>query len=98
MNGDQLTDETVTREEALVAHTRSNAWLAFREEDLGSLEPGKLADLLVLDRHYLSVPQREIRAIKPLITMVGGEIVYRALPNECPQCDVFVMELVLLLD
>ena len=78
MNGDQLTDQTVTREEALVAHTRSNAWLAFREKDLGSLEPGKLADLLVLDRDYLSVPQREIRAIKPLITIVGGEIVYRA--------------------
>ena len=78
MNGDQLTDETVTREEALVAHTRSNAWLAFREQDLGSLEPGKLADLLVLDRDYLGVPEKEIRAIRPLITMVGGEIVYRA--------------------
>ena len=75
MNGDQLTDQTVTREEALVAHTRSNAWLAFREQDLGSLEPGKLADLLVLDRDYLNVPQVEIRAIRPLITMVGGRIV-----------------------
>ena len=75
MNGDQLTDQTVTREEALVAHTRSNAWLAFREQDLGSLEPGKLADLLVLDRDYLNVPQVEIRAIRPLITMVGGRVV-----------------------
>lgn len=78
MNGDQLTDETVSREEALIAHTRSNAWLAFREQDLGSLERGKFADLLVLDRDYLDVPVAEIRAIRPLITMVGGEIVHRA--------------------
>ena len=55
MNGDKLTDETVTREEALVARTRSNAWLAFREKYLGSLEPGRPAVLLVLDRDNLSV-------------------------------------------
>ena len=78
MNGDRLTDETVTREQALVAHTRSNAWMAFRDDDLGSLEPGKLADLLVRDRDYLAVPEQEIRATRPEITMVGGEIVYRA--------------------
>lgn len=77
MNGDKLTDETVSRAEALVAHTRSNAWMAFREDDLGSIEVGKLADLVVLDRDYLDVPEVEIRRIRPVMTIVGGEIVYR---------------------
>ena len=81
MNGDKLTDETVTRKQALVAHTRSNAWMVFREDQLGSLEPGKFADLLVLDKDYLTVPEIEIRRIKPLLTMVGGEIVHQASPQ-----------------
>lgn len=77
MNGDQLTDQTITREQALIAHTRSNAWMAFREQDLGSLEVGKLADLVVLDRDYLTLPADEIKRIKPVMTVVGGQIVYQ---------------------
>jgi len=45
----------------------------FREDELGNLELSKFADLMVLDRDYLSVPEIEIRRIKPLLTMVGGE-------------------------
>jgi len=74
--GNRVLDSTVSREAALIAHTRSNAWLFFREDDLGTLEPGKLADLLVLDRDYMSVPAAEIRNIVPVMTMVGGRIVY----------------------
>lgn len=48
----------------------------FREDELGNLEPSKFADLMVLDRDYLSVPEIEIRRIKPLLTMVGGEVVF----------------------
>jgi hypothetical protein len=73
-------DEVITREEALIAHTRSNAYILFMEDDLGTLEAGKYADLVVLDRDYLTVPGDEVRNIKPVMTMVGGEVVYRA-PN-----------------
>jgi hypothetical protein len=50
----------------------------FQEDNLGSIQPGKLADLLVLDRDYLTAPADQIKDIKPLITMVGGRIVYDA--------------------
>jgi predicted amidohydrolase YtcJ len=74
--GNRVLDETVTREEALIAHTRSNAYLFFQENALGSLEVGKLADLVVLDRDYLTVPAAEIKDIGPTLTMVGGRVVY----------------------
>ncbi|MGB8127968.1 MAG: amidohydrolase family protein, partial [Pseudolabrys sp.] len=51
----------------------------FQEGNLGSLAPGKYADLLVLDRDYLTVPADEIKDIKPVLTMVGGKIVYDAI-------------------
>jgi predicted amidohydrolase YtcJ len=76
INGKTLIDEPVTREEALIAHTRSNAYLMFREDDLGTLEVGKLADLVVLDRDYMSVPADEIFNIAPILTMVGGRVVF----------------------
>jgi predicted amidohydrolase YtcJ len=76
--GKRVLDETVTREEALIAHTRANAYLFFQEDSLGSLEVGKLADLVVLDRDYLTIPAAEIKDIKPALTMVGGRVVYEA--------------------
>jgi predicted amidohydrolase YtcJ len=71
-------EELLTREEALIAHTRSNAWLLFMEKDLGTLETGKLADLVVLDRDYLTIAADDILNIRPVMTMVGGRIVYEA--------------------
>jgi predicted amidohydrolase YtcJ len=76
--GNRVLDETLTREEALIAHTRSNAYLFFQENELGSLEIGKQADLVVLDRDYLTVPAEEIRKTRATTTMVGGRIVYSA--------------------
>jgi predicted amidohydrolase YtcJ len=71
-------DEVLTREEALIAHTRSNAYLLFMEDKIGTLEGGKFADLIVLDRDYMTIPVNEIRDIKPVMTMVNGEIVFQA--------------------
>ena len=80
LGGFKVNKQTITREEALIAHTRSNARFAFREGDLGSLQKGKYADLLVLDRDYMTVPAESIKDLKPLITMVGGKIVYQEKP------------------
>ena len=58
VGGHHVNRQTITREEALIAHTRSNAFFLFQEGNLGSLARGKYADLLVLDRDYLTVPGR----------------------------------------
>lgn len=71
----------ITREQALIAHTRGNAWLLFCENYLGSIAPGLLADMVVLDRDYLTVPEDEIRDIKPAASIVAGKIVHGALPK-----------------
>jgi predicted amidohydrolase YtcJ len=80
LSGTMVNTQTITREQALIAHTRSNAAFLFQEANLGALAPGKYADLLVLDRDYLKVPADAIKDIRPLMTMVGGRIVYEA-PN-----------------
>ena len=81
IGGRHVNRQTITREEALIAHTRSNAAFLFQEGNLGSLARGKYADLLVLDRDYLTVPADEIKDIKPLLTMVGGKVVHDAMPK-----------------
>ncbi|MDG2087584.1 MAG: amidohydrolase [Arenicellaceae bacterium] len=70
---------TLTREEALIAHTKSNAYLMHKEDILGSLEVGKLADIVVLDRDYMTVPVDDIRDLNSVLTMVDGRIVYEAM-------------------
>jgi predicted amidohydrolase YtcJ len=78
VGGTQLLRQTIGREQALAAHTRSNAYLLFRERDLGSIEAGKLADLAVLDRDYLTVPADQIKDITSVMTIVGGRVVHDA--------------------
>jgi len=74
--GRQVLEQTLSREEALIAHTRSNAYMFMQEAHLGSLETGKLADLVVLDRDYMDIDPNEIMSIQPVMTMVGGRIVF----------------------
>ncbi|HXF66338.1 MAG TPA: amidohydrolase [Burkholderiales bacterium] len=76
VGGHKVNRQTITREEALIAHTRNNAYIIFQESNLGSIQRGKYADLVVLDRDYFAIPEDEIKDIKPLMTMVGGKIVY----------------------
>jgi hypothetical protein len=78
VGGRKVNRQSISRHEALVAHTRNNAWFVFQENNLGSIQPGKYADLVVLDRDYFTIPADRIKDIKPVMTMVGGKIVYRA--------------------
>ena len=70
--------QQITRQQALYAYTRGNAWYLNRENDLGSIEEGKLADLVVLDRDYFSVSDADMRRTRPVLTVVDGEIAYDA--------------------
>jgi predicted amidohydrolase YtcJ len=77
-NGPITMKYPISREDALIAHTRKNAFFINRENDLGSIAPGKLADLFITDRDYLTVPAEQIRELKSVLTIVGGRVVYDA--------------------
>lgn len=68
--------QQISRQQALRAYTLGNAWYLNRENDLGSIEKGKLADLVVLDKDYFSVSDAEVRTIRPVMTVIDGEIVH----------------------
>jgi predicted amidohydrolase YtcJ len=78
VGGTVVNRQTVSREDALIAHTRKNAYLVLQENNMGAIQPGKLADLVVIDRDYLTVPADQIKDITSVLTMVGGRIVYEA--------------------
>jgi predicted amidohydrolase YtcJ len=78
VGGTNVLRQPIRREDALIAHTRKNAYFVFQEDHLGSIQAGKLADLVVIDRDYLKIPADQIKDIRPLLTMIGGRIVYDA--------------------
>lgn len=71
-------EQRMTREEALRSYTIHNAYAAFEEELKGSLTPGKLADIVVLSKDIMTVPEDEIPTARVVYTILGGKIVYRA--------------------
>ena len=71
-------DQKMSREQALRAFTLDAAWAAHQEKELGSLEKGKLADFILLDRDMFSVPAEQIKDLKVLETWVAGKKVYPA--------------------
>ena len=68
--------QKISRELALKTITTWGAYFLLREDQLGSLEPGKLADFIVIDRDYLTIPEEEIEDIRVLMTVVGGKVVH----------------------
>jgi len=73
-------EETPSRAEALRLYTMGSAWFSHDENRRGSLEVGKLADLAVLSKDYMTVPVDQVGGIESLLTMVGGKVVYAAGP------------------
>jgi predicted amidohydrolase YtcJ len=69
-------DQRMSRQEALYAYTMANAYAAFEENRKGSLKPGKLADITVLSKDILTIPEDEIPTAKAVYTIVGGKVAY----------------------
>ncbi len=69
--------QTTSREQAIRLYTINNAWLSFEETKKGSIEPGKLADLVVLDTDILTCPLEQVKDIQVKQTYVGGKLVYQ---------------------
>ena len=72
------TKQKVTRDEAIRMYTIKGAYYTFEENIKGSIEPGKMADMIVLDKDILTCPEDEIKDTKTLKTILGGKTVYEA--------------------
>ena len=70
-------EQRLTREQALQSYTINNAFAAFEEDLKGSITPGKLADITVLSKDIMTVPEDEILDTEIVYTILGGEVVYK---------------------
>jgi predicted amidohydrolase YtcJ len=67
----------MSREEALRSYTINSAYAAFEENIKGSITPGKLADIVVLSKDIMTIPEEKILDTKVLYTIVGGKVMYQ---------------------
>jgi len=72
-------NERISLKDALLAYTAAPAYGSFREKELGTIEAGKLADIIVLDRNLFAVPYEEIKDSKVVFTMVDGKVVHQSI-------------------
>jgi predicted amidohydrolase YtcJ len=70
-------EQRLSREEALRTYTLNGAYAAFQEDLLGSLKPGKLADITVLSKDLMTVAEEEIPKTEVRLTIVGGQVIYQ---------------------
>ena len=70
--------QQITRQQALKLYTANNGWFLREEGQIGTIEPGKLADLAVLSDDYFAVPDEKLKKIRSVLTVVGGRIVHDA--------------------
>ncbi|MCP4712095.1 MAG: amidohydrolase family protein, partial [Planctomycetes bacterium] len=75
--GGWYSEQKMTIEEAIRGYTCWAAYAAFQEDVLGSIETGKLADIVILDKNILEIEPKEILTTQVLYTIVGGNIVYQ---------------------
>jgi len=71
--------QQITRQEAIRLYTAANGWFSYEENKLGSIEPGKLADLVVLSADLFdenAVPDEAIKRLRSVLTIVGGKVVH----------------------
>jgi len=70
--------EAITREQVVIAYTQGSAYAEFTDNDKGTLEPGKVADLAVLSQDIFHIPLNELPKTESVLTLVGGKVVYDA--------------------
>ncbi len=72
------TKKNITLAEALIANTLGSATVYNREHELGTLEAGKLADIIVIDRNLFEVDSSQIKDARIVFTMMDGKVTFRA--------------------
>jgi predicted amidohydrolase YtcJ len=84
--------QKLTREEALRVYSRNAAWFSFQENKRGPIAPGYLADMIIIDQDYMSVAEELIPSIRPVMTIVGGNVVYEAQPATVANSDAAILD------